>query len=179
MPRKFPLIGPNSLQARITQSAREWVNWISLTHLPGPFRCCWRAGCVVIFSASCLVREMPAHTISHNLTNYAWILSLAFCWRWAAISISSAGVYSFIMNVPWVRGCPAGWGCGCCASAFLCIKGQRAQGVSSVSLSSITTSSSLSQGFHLLVSLSGFVTRARTLIWGSLHHPPPTFKTAG
>ena len=71
---------------------------------------------------------LPLSPLSHSRTLHAWILSLAFCWNLAAISISSVGVYSLIMNVSWTGGCPASWGCCCCVFAFL-VWGVRQQGV--------------------------------------------------
>lgn len=145
------------------QSIRKWVSWTT----GAPCGSYWRAGYVVmllIFPASCPVREMPLFPVSHSWTYHAWIFSLAFCWNLAAISISSAGIYSLIMNISWI----GGW--GCCWCIFACIRGWMAPDVSSVSLSITTSSfSSLYQGFHLLAFQSVFVTSTWILIHSGLH----------
>ena len=54
----------------------------------------------------------------------AWMLSLAFCWNLAAVSITSETKYFLIMNVSWVRSCPTGLGPYCCVFPFFYIRGQ-------------------------------------------------------
>lgn len=51
------------------------------------------------FSVSCPVREMSTSPVSQPQCPHL-VLSLTYCWKLAAESISSADVYSLIMNVP-------------------------------------------------------------------------------
>lgn len=170
MPKRFPSLGQASLQATIIQPIREWVPWTPWV----PYRCCvvGRVGGNVVHFLCLLPSERNAITC-HTLyfTIHAWILSLAFFWKLAAISISSVYIYSLIMNVSWIGGCITGW--SCCAFAFLCIRDLMAWGISYVS-PLITTASccllpSLSQGLWLLVSQSGFLTSTQTLSHSRLH----------
>lgn len=77
-----------------------------------------------IICPSCPVREIPLSLLPHSRPNHVWIVSLAFCWNLAGISVSSVEVYSLIMNVSGIGGCPVGWSCCCCAFAFLYTNGR-------------------------------------------------------
>lgn len=85
----------------------------TLQHASG--RHCQRAGWVeiLIFSATCPVGEIPARPAPQGRTDQAW--------NWAAISVSSVGVYSLAMNISWMGGCPAGWVMVLCI-AFLSLR---------------------------------------------------------
>lgn len=58
------------------------------------------------FSLSLDQRNTIVSLPSHSLPNHAWITSLSFWWNLAAIPIIAAGVYSLIVNVFWIGGCP-------------------------------------------------------------------------
>ena len=74
MPRENPFIGPRLPEGK----NNPFYKGVSVLKFQEPCSHCQRAGCVVmllIFSTSCLVREMPLTPLTHTHTDYAGILS--------------------------------------------------------------------------------------------------------
>lgn len=61
--------------------------------------------------AQMLLCLLPSSPLSHSCTPHAWISSPASCWNLVVTSISSVGVYSFIIDISLTGGCPPSWGC--------------------------------------------------------------------